>query len=202
MPLSLAVMHTQRINNMIIRKLILIVIIFSFIPKLWAQDYENESRGENQRIFALYTGTFQSKAGLMIGLIKNKNGLYLNGRYGKFPRTSKQETIYDDHWINERYSITIGYVKQINGFIDIYGGLGYGYLGFVYLVDDFNANEWIVYINDWGHDSKSFHVTDRGVESEIGVLFHYKYFYACIGVTALNIKHINPIFGVGFGFQF
>ncbi len=180
----------------------LIVIILFLTLRINAQDTSNDSSSENFRIFGLYSGTFQSKSGITVGLTKNKNGFYFSGRYGKFTRTDTKNTIYDNHWINERYSITIGYIREFNKFIDIFGGLGYGYLGYQYMVDDFDSNDWISYLNDYGNDSKTYQSTDKGLESEIGLIFHYKFLYANIGLSTLNIKNVTPIYGIGFEYKF
>jgi len=180
----------------------LIVIILFLTLSTKAQETTNNSPPKNLRIFGLYSGTLQSKSGITVGLIKNKNGFYLNGRYGKFTRTDTKNITYDNHWINERYSITIGYIRELNKFIDIIGGLGYGYLGYQYLVDDFDSNDWISYLNDNGNDSKTYRSTDKGLESEIGLIFHYKFLYANIGLSTLNFKNFTPIYGIGVGYNF
>lgn len=180
----------------------LIAIIFFLTLSLKAQDTSIDSSSENIRIFGLYSGTFQSKSGITVGLIKNKNGFYFSGRFGKFTRTGTKNMTYDNHWINERYSVTIGYIRELNKFIDIFGGLGYGYLGYQYLVDDFDSGDWISYLNDNGNDSKIYRTTDTGLESEIGLIFQYKFLYANIGLSTLNLKNITPIYGIGFGYKF
>jgi|GEM_PF-2772711 len=184
------------------RKYILILLIFFIAQKVWSQNEESGKISKEQRIIFLYSRTIQLKTGLTFAVVKNKTGFYINGRNDRFKRESEKKTIYDNHWINEQYSATIGYIRKMNKFIDVYGGLGYGYLGYDYLVDDFNANEWDAYINDWGNDSKSYHKTMEGLEIEIGILFHYKFFYANIGVTSLNLQQINPLVGIGLGYKF
>jgi opacity protein-like surface antigen len=177
-------------------------------PKKKTKTKAKTSSGK-QTYFA-YSGSVKAPLGFQIGRTNNDHGYYVGMRLSFKNSTNASYDcnntsvlnynesgyyIFDDKMQNQRFSFTVGYIRQMSSKINVYAGIGYGYSNLLWHIDQYQ------YPNNKYSDTwiKNTNYSTKGFESEIGIVTRISDLINLnTGFSFLNFKKMNWTFGLGF----